>query len=265
MDSKIKPVPGFRVAVIGSRLLAVESSLLELNSKQALELITKYCSHIIRKWTASAKLIGFDLLRVSIPKVTTVDILTSTDAAEIILDVVNLGLENINVENPALLMMILKVLNNLVGTTLFVQLYIDPCGTDNKLYEYNTFFQNLLKKLQNSTAKLTQLAKLYTSTMTALTTLVYNLSAYQLQTSALKNNMGSAKPVIEFMDNLGNQIVASSSEAAYRLAVAYGNFKYGKLYTNETPSWLAEAGTLYAINGEQRFLDIAEDLKIYKH
>ena len=89
---------------------------------------------------------------------TTVDILTSTDAAEIILDVVNLGLENINVENPALLMMILKVLNNLVGTTLFVQLYIDPCGTDNKLYEYNTFFQNLLKKLQNSTAKLTQLA-----------------------------------------------------------------------------------------------------------
>ena len=241
--------------------LAVESSLLELNSKQALELITKYCSHIIRKWTASAKLIGFDLLRVSIPKVTTVDILTSTDAAEIILDVVNLGLENINVENPALLMMILKVLNNLVGTTLFVQLYIDPCGTDNKLYEYNTFFQNLLKKLQNSTAKLTQLAKLYTSTMTALTTLVYNLSAYQLQTSALKNNMGSAKPVIEFMDNLGNQIVASSSEAAYRLAVAYGNFKYGKLYTNETPSWLAEAGTLYAINGEQRFLDIAEDLK----
>ena len=69
-------------------------------------------------------MIGFDLLRVSIPKVTTVDILTSTDAAEIILDVVNLGLENINVENPALLMMILKVLNNLVGTTLFVQLYM---------------------------------------------------------------------------------------------------------------------------------------------
>lgn len=242
-------------------LSVVESSLLDLKSKEALELITRYCSHIIRKWTASAKLIGFDLLRVSIPKVTTVDILTSTDAAEVILDVVNLGFENINVENPALLMMILKVLNNLVGTTLFVQLYIDPCGTDNKLYEYNTFFKNLLKKLQNNTVKLTQLAKLYTSTITALTTLVYNLSAYQLQTSALKNNIESSKPVIEFMDNLGHQIVASSSEAAYRLAVAYGNFKYGKLYTKETPSWLAEVGILYAINGEQRFLDIAEDLK----
>ena len=242
-------------------LSVVESSLLDLKSKEALDLITRYCSHIIRKWTASAKLIGFDLLRVSIPKVTTVDILTSTDAAEVILDVVNLGFENINVENPALLMMILKVLNNLVGTTLFVQLYIDPCGTDNKLYEYNTFFKNLLKKLQNNTVKLTQLAKLYTSTITALTTLVYNLSAYQLQTSALKNNIESSKPVIEFMDNLGHQIVASSSEAAYRLAVAYGNFKYGELYTKETPSWLAEVGILYAINGEQRFLDIAEDLK----
>lgn len=123
-------------------LSIVEASLGSLTSKQALEIITNYSSRIIKNWNNSSKLIGFDLLRISIPRVTTVDLLSSTDAAETILDVLNLGLDEASGESTALLMMILKVLNNLVGNTLFVQLYIDPSGPDGKLYEYNTFLRN---------------------------------------------------------------------------------------------------------------------------
>lgn len=242
-------------------LSIVEASLGSLTSKQALEIITNYSSRIIKNWNNSSKLIGFDLLRISIPRVTTVDLLSSTDAAETILDVLNLGLDEASGESTALLMMILKVLNNLVGNTLFVQLYIDPSGPDGKLYEYNTFFKKLLKKLETTASKFTTEAKLYTTAFTTLSTLIYNLSAYHLKTSGLKNNAGSADPVIKCMDTLGDQIVESSSEAAYRLAIAYGNFKYAKVYNKETPQWLAEAGNLYAINGEQRFIDIATDLK----
>ena len=118
--------------------------------------------------------------------------------------------------------------------------------------------------METTASKFTTEAKLYTTAFTTLSTLIYNLSAYHLKTSGLKNNAGSADPVIKCMDTLGDQIVESSSEAAYRLAIAYGNFKYAKVYNKETPQWLAEAGNLYAINGEQRFIDIATDLKVYK-
>lgn len=239
----------------------VESSLISLTSKQALEIITNYSSRIIKTWSNSSKLIGFDLLRICIPRVTTVDLVSSTDAAETILDVLNLGLDEASGESTTLLMMILKVLNNLVANTLFVQLYIDPSGPDGKLYEYNSFFKKLMKKLETTASKFTPNAKLYTTAFTTLATLIYNLSAYQLKTTGLKNNTGSADPVIDCMDTLGDQIVESSSEAAYRLAIAYGNFKYAHTYNKETPQWLAEAGNLYAINGEQRFIDLATDLK----
>ncbi|EMG49588.1 DOA1 Protein DOA1 [Candida maltosa Xu316] len=239
----------------------IESFLDSLTSKQALEIITNYSNHIIKNWSNSAKLIGFDLLRISIPRVTTVDLLSSTEAAETVLDVLNYGLDSITTESAALLMMILKVLNNLIGNTLFVQLYIDPSGPSGKLYEYNSFFRKLLKKLETTTKKFTPDAKLYATALTTASTLIYNLSVYQLQTTGLKNNQGSAAPVIDCMDTLGDQLVESSSEAAYRLAIAYGNFRYVKSYTKDTPQWLAEAGNLYAINGEQRFIDIASDLQ----
>ncbi|KAG7666091.1 DOA1 [[Candida] subhashii] len=243
------------------QISTVTDYLTDLTSKQALDLITKYASLIIRNWTPNAKLIGYDFIRISIPKITTVDLINSTEAAETILDVLNSGLGHVDESNIALLMMLLKTLNNLIGTTLFVQLYIDP-SDDGKTYQYNHYFIKLLRDLQLVLGKISQSAKLYNSTITTLASVVYNLSAYQLQTIGLKNNPRASIPIVEFMEKVGNQIVESNSEAAYRLAVAYGNLKYAKAYDKETPIWLIQAGNLYTINGEQRFIDLVEDLKL---
>lgn len=118
----------------------IKSNLSILNSKEALELITIYLPKIFNKWSEKSRLIGYDILRISVPRVTTADLLRSTDAAEIILNAVNSGLKVVNGSNLPLFMMLLKVLNNLVNNTLFIQLYIT--ANDNGLVLYNEFLMS---------------------------------------------------------------------------------------------------------------------------
>ncbi|CAI5756960.1 unnamed protein product [Candida verbasci] len=239
----------------------IENYLSTLNSKQAFDIITGYAKQIIQDWNVSSKLIGYDLLRICIPKVTTADLLRSTDAAKIILDSIHTGL--IGSSNYSILMMIIKSLINLIDNTLFVQLFIDPTD-DGKHYLYNSIFKDLLTKLTALIKDSNSNAKLYTTTMNTIATFIYDLSVYQLTTKGLKeNSQVSAKPVLEFLDNVGEQIIKSSSEAAYRSIVGYGNFKYSKaiIEGSKYPSWIIEAGSMYSGESESRFYELASDLQ----
>lgn len=242
----------------------ITSHLSILNSKEALELITIYLPKIFNKWSEKSRLIGYDILRISVPRVTTADLLRSTDAAEIILNAVNSGLKIVNGSNLPLFMMLLKVLNNLVNNTLFIQLYITT--NDNGLVLYNEFFDELLVRLTKLITSVSKDSaalqnKHFSTTVTTLATFVYNLSAYQLQNTSLKSNPASAKPVLEFATQVGEILVESSSEAAYRLVIGYGNYKFAKA-TVAPPTWIAIAKDLYATKtNEQRFVDLVSDIQ----
>lgn len=242
----------------------IKSNLSILNSKEALELITIYLPKIFNKWSEKSRLIGYDILRISVPRVTTADLLRSTDAAEIILNAVNSGLKVVNGSNLPLFMMLLKVLNNLVNNTLFIQLYIT--ANDNGLVLYNEFFDELLVRLTKLITSVSKDSaalqnKHFSTTVTTLATFVYNLSVYQLQNTSLKSNPASAKPVLEFATEVGEILVESSSEAAYRLVIGYGNYKFSKA-TIAPPKWIATAKDLYVTkSNEKRFIDLASDIQ----
>lgn len=242
----------------------ITSNLSILNSKEALSLITVFLPKIFDTWTERTRLIGYDILRVSIPRVTTADLLRSTEAAEIILNAINSGLKIVNGGHLPLFMMLLKVLNNLVNSTLFIQLYMTT-NDDGKVF-YNEFFEELLTNLTKLMISVSKdsaalLSKHYSTTVTTLATFIYNLSAYQLQNTSLKSNPASASPVVKFATEVGEVLVASNAEAAYRLVIGYGNFKFAKA-TVGTPRWLENAKSLYVSqNNEKRFVDLAGDLQ----
>ncbi|KAK6459435.1 WD40-repeat-containing domain protein [Scheffersomyces xylosifermentans] len=239
----------------------ISGNLKLLTSREASELVTAFIPKIVNTWTKSSRLIGYDLLRVSIPRITTVDLIRSTDAAETVLKALTTGLEIASASTIPLLMMILKTLNNLIGNTLFVQLYIDP-SEDGK-YNYNEYFQKLLNTLKSKLFDIStngKFHKLYNTTITTLATLIYNLSAYHVKTTGLKSNPTSSKPIVDFTVAVGDVIVESNSEAAYRLAIAYGNFRYAKAF-DVVPEWLEKAGEKYVKSGEQRFIDLSTDLQ----
>ncbi|RLV94568.1 Protein DOA1 [Spathaspora sp. JA1] len=242
-------------------IAAISECLSDLNSKNSLKLICQFGRHIIKKWNTSSKLIGFDLIRISVLRVTTVDLLNSTEASEILLDAIISGISDVSEESGnALLMMVVKVLNNIIATVFFVQLYIDPEGDH---FQYNDFFKQFLKSLATIVGKISPDTKLYSTTMTTISTLIYNLTVNHLKTSGLKKNPNSSSIIVEFWNKVGTQIAESNSEAGYRLAIAYGNLKYAKAYSDSVPpSWLGEIGQLYAVEGgEQRFIELAQDFK----
>lgn len=245
-------------------ILQISSKLDVLNSREAIELITSYLPKIFNSWTEKTRLIGYDILRVSIPRVTTADILRSTDAAEIILNAINSGLKIVDDSNLPLFMMLLKVLNNLIGNALFIQLYITT-NDEGRLF-YNEFFDELLAtltKLIKSIAASTtaKLNKHYITTINTMATFIYNLSSYQLQNSSLLANTSSAKSIVKFANDIGGILVESNAESAYRLIVGYGNFRFAKAFS-DAPKWLDTAKELYVSNGdEQRFVTLASDIQ----
>ena len=244
-----------------SDISTISRNLKLLTSKESLQLIVEYIPRIITTWSPATRLIGYDLLRISIPRVTTVDLLRSTEGAEAVLKAISSGLDVADASTIPLLMMILKTLNNLIGNTLFVQLYIDP--NEDGTYTYNKFFLDLLSTLTAKVIDITEngkFHKLYNTTVTTIATLLYNLSVYHLQTSGLKKNPRSSESIVQFTNEVGDLIVESNSEAAYRLAIAYGNLRYAKAF-EPVPEWLNKAGELYISKGEQRFIDLARDLQ----
>lgn len=242
----------------------IKANLLNLNSKQALELITLYLPKIINEWDTSKKLIGYDILRVCIPKVTTVDLLRSTEAAEFTLNSIDQGLNDLDSSDSLslpLLMMILKVLNNLVGNTLFLQLFFDVDESHNNALYYSKAFEDLLGKLAHlllAYAASSKQNKHYTTTVTSLASFVYNLSAFSFINSSFRANTNGSAPVIKTVNTVADTIISSSGEAAYRLSMAFGNFLALKAIT-EYPQWAAKVEELYGT--EKRFKDLAQELQ----
>lgn len=245
-----------------SELSQISTNLLSLNSKEALELITFYIPKIINEWDASKKLIGYDLLRVSIPRVTTVDLIRSTDAAETVLKALNTGFDEVETDGSPLFMMLLKILNNLVGSTLFLQLYITTNDSDNQL-SYNEFFEELVAKLESITenfasSQTAKASKHYNTTLTALSSFIYNLSALVFINSSLRSNPSASAPVVSLANGVAYPLIESNAEAAYRLSMAFGNFAVAKTI-EVSPEWSNKVKALYG--SEPRFAELDQDLK----
>lgn len=236
-------------------LLEIEQSLADLTSKEALNIITLYVPQILL-WLLENRLIGYDLLRVAVPRVTTVDLIRSTEVAEIVLKAIHSGLDEITSTAIPLFMMILRLLCNLVGGTLFLQLY--STTDDGGKLAFSEFFDELTGKLERLLEVVSQnkANKHYNTAATAFASFIYNLSAFSHENLALKSNKEASVPVMVFANNIGGILVAANAEAAYRLSIAYGNYKV--LGLKEEAKWLGEALTVYS--GEERFGELAKEI-----
>lgn len=238
----------------------------DFNSKQALNIITLILPKVFQWPLQTSQLIGYDLLRVSVRKVTTVDILQSLDGAEIISSAIKKGLGAIKPEPSyiPLFMMILKVLNNLIGTTLFYQLYFTASDESGAKLEYSDDFKQVLNKINEIARSFSPFDdhKQYANTMLALSTFIYNLSILHLTNSGLAGSEKAAQPIVEFSNEVGDLPVEASSEAAYRMVIGYSNLKFGGVIWEENAEWLNICRILYIDSiQEKRFVELYEDVK----
>lgn len=238
----------------------VLSKLKNLTSAESLSLLTVTIPQILQKWDPKAHLIGFDLMRVCIPRITAVDFLRSLDAAQIVFDSISSGLDTVE-DNIALFMMILKVLNNLIGTALFAQLFMtaDEDGSTQFSEHLVAILDKVKRKYASfgSQASISEL-KHYQTASTSLSTLIYNFSVYQILTQSFSSEPKTAQPVTSFANGVGDGLVALGAESAYRLCIAYGNYRFVHAYQAE-PKWLEAAKKLYG--SELRFRVLFEDIK----
>lgn len=231
-----------------SQLTDIEMILFDLTSKNSVQLINNYIPHIIKNWKPETKLLAYDLLRVSIPRVLVADLIHSTDVAQNVLDC----FQNVFKEpTTATVMMMLKAMSNVIDTTLFIQLFIDPVD-DTKL-EFNCLFIDTLKEINQYIQKMDKQEKLYNNLLTSLSTLIFNISAYYLKNFT---TVAHVDPLVEFISEVGVIIIESSSEAAYRLLIGYGNLRYGNQF-KKRPSWI---DNMSQYSQEDRFIKLNDDI-----
>lgn len=227
---------------------SVESALSELKSKQALSLINSVIPKILTEWAPSEKLLGFDLLRISIPRVSNVDLLQSTDAAESIIKMLLQSLDEFSEGDLALLMMISKVLCGLTASTLFAQLFLTV--DDANVVGFNSYFEQVVEKYSVvikivTTSDVSRSNKHFKLALSAFASFLFDLSAYPFSNKSLKLGSGALAQVKLFLDDSAEDIVREDEESAYRLCVAYGNLKYGGAYST-SPDWVAATQKLYS-------------------
>lgn len=231
-----------------------------LSSADALSVLTGVIPQIFTKWNIKGYLVGFDIMRVCIPRVTAVDYLRSLDAAQLVLEAILKGLDNVQT-NAALFMMILKVLNNVVGTALFAQLFMT--ADDNGSAQYSEHLVEILEKLHKTIVELSNdktvvQLKHFQTAATSLSTFIYNMSVYQVSTDAFRSQPSTAAPLTAFATKVGDIIVNAGAESAYRLCIAFGNYRYVNAYTT-IPAWLETAEKRYA--AEPRFSTLVNEIK----
>lgn len=241
----------------------ISSNLWTLPSKEAYKIITECLPSIIGKWSGSSLLIGFDLLRACLSKLSVAEIIKSETLPSDILKFIDIALNNVNESTLALYMMVLKIMNNLVGNTLFIQIFINP--SDDGKYRFNEYFEDILEKIVRVTKTLSSSAtatsnKHYATSTSLISSFIYNLSVYHLQTSLLNTNPGSNEPVIAFIDKIGETLILANREAAYRLFVGVGNYKYDNVYPTIQP-WLSSALESFSNDEESRFKNLTNDMK----
>lgn len=237
----------------------VIQSLHDLKSKNSLHLITSVVPKILANWTPAQKLIGYDLLRISIPRVTTVDIIQSTDAAEGILKMLLQSLEEIGESELPLLMMIAKVLCNLTTSVLFTQLFF-TVGENNSL-AFNEYFEDFVSKLTVvikiiTTSTVAQSNKHFSTALSSISAFAFNLSAYGFNNKSLAANPASLYDVVSLLDDVGEDIVRADEESAYRLCVALGNLQVAKV-ASSAPHWYEVSKSLYTSG---RFNEVYSDI-----
>lgn len=237
----------------------VEDSLRDLNSKNAIFLITKIIPKILSSWKPTQKLIGFDLLRASIPRVTTVDLIQSTEAAEEVLKLLLSSLDEVTEEDLTLIMMIARVLCNLTTSTLFVQLFFDVDNNNqvslNEFYEDFTNKLNVVVKIVTS-SDVASSHKFFKNAVTSIASFLYDLTALAHINSSLSKNPTAAVAFYAILDEIAEDLIHADEEAAYRVCVALGNLLVLKVTSNK-PSWYGACKKLY--NGA-RFKDVYSDI-----
>ena len=234
------------------------SKLGTLGSRDATTLINKYLRHIFDKWDRSTLLIGYDLLRISLPHITTADIIHDLQLAETVRNSIMFGLDICSTSSQTLFMMILKVVNNLIGSTLFIQIFVTT-DTENKL-QFSDEFDTLVLRISAvmkalSSSEDIQESKHYSSVTNTLATFIYNMSAFHLRNSQFKANPTAARHIVELIGSVQDLLMKSGSESAYRFMMGLGNYKHAKV--NIDDSCLTEAEKFR----EQRFEYLIADLK----
>lgn len=223
----------------------VQTSLSDLNSKEAKHLIATVVPRILSKWDKALRLIGFDLLRIAISRVSTMDLIQSTQEAEAIYTLLFATLEEITEQDVTLFMMMAKVLSNLANSTLFMQIFLTV--EDNGLVQLNEHFDKL-------SLQLTVLVKIMTSSevasaqkhfglaYTALALYLFNLLARFK--SYLGANAATLAKIMAVLEDIGEDLARANEEASYRLVVAYGNFHFYDRSLAQ-PHWYAVIKTLH--------------------
>lgn len=218
----------------------VEAALDDLVSKSALFLVSDIVPQILKQWLRDQKLIALDFLRIALPRITVADLIMSTDVAENLLQLLLDSFDEIGGE-PTLVMMMAKVLCNLMETILFAQLFLTGEGT---LVVFNQFFEDYSQRFVLAAKLLTTTPenashKQYANALVAVSTFLYDLSAFQV-----KNSMepSSAVVVASLFDELAHDIVRANEDAAYQLCLAVGNLLAGNV---PTPSWYLVSQELY--------------------
>lgn len=238
----------------------VEDALAELKSKLALWLINSVVPKILETWPAAEKLLGFDLLRISIPRVSNIDLLLSTESAEIIVKLLLQTLEEIEEKDLALLMMISRVLCGLTASTLFAQLFLTVDEKNAVLF--NSYFAEVVEKYSVvikivTTSEISRANKHFKNALSAFASFVFDLSAYRFTNKSLNLGNQAISQISEFLDEIAEDIVREDEEAAYRLIVAFGNLKTAGSYSG-IPGWVSATQKLYTT---ARFQEIYAHLK----
>lgn len=236
----------------------VNEAITNLDSANALFLITDVVPHILSKWTKTKKLIGFDLLRVAIPRVTTVDLLKTTDVAETILQLLISTLDEIDDRDVVLVMMVAKVLANLTSSVLFTQIFLTV--DDLNSLSFNEYFVEVSQKLLIAvkiltTSELAQSSKHFGGALLAIAAFVFDVTALAHQNTSLKGE--GLLPVASLLNDAGEDIAQADAEAAYRALVAYGNLKVINPALAEPPFVLL----CKKLHRESRFLELYNEFK----
>ncbi|KAF3985737.1 hypothetical protein FT663_04847 [Candidozyma haemuli var. vulneris] len=244
-----------------SQIRSVESALNDLKSKDALFIITDIVPKILSSWEPSQKLIGFDLLRVSIPRVTTVDLIQSTEAAEEILKMLLQSLDEVSEENLPLVMMIARVLCNLTTSTLFAQLFFTV--DDHNQVTLNEYYEDFVNKTTVVIKIITssQVAsghKHYSNALTSVAAFLYDLTALVSNNKSLSSNPSAGLAFYALLDDIAEDLINADEEAAYRVCVALGNLLVLKVTSNK-PAWYDACKKLYS---GARFKDIYRDIDL---
>lgn len=234
----------------------VEKALADLNSKNALYLILSVIPKILGQWSVSQKLVGFDMLRVSILRVSTSDLLQSTEAAETIVKLLLQSLDESSAETITVTMMIFKVLCCLSSSVLLVQLFL----TADILVTFNPFFDQVIEKALIAlkiitTSPTAQSSKHYKNTLSAAASFVFDLSAYTFSKKSLKIRGPALKPILKFLNDVAKELIVDE-ECAYRLCVAFGNLKIAG-GVSETPGWYTTCEKKYTSG---RFAEVYKEI-----